>query len=328
MEKGVKESFKKYIFIVAIILIIFLTYKIIEPYLLILISAFILAYIIRPIHIKLSKKIPKSLSAMLCILIILLIILIPLTAITGGILNQTQNVLTQENLISIQTKISNFPFLNKFDFDSLIKSGASMVANSLLNLTKQIPSLIISIMVLVFGIYYILIDWDPLIKELKKYLSLKEKDKTAKDKTAKEISSITQNLIYGTLLIALIEFIVAVIGFYFSGVTAYLLIPVAIFFFAFIPGLGPTIVWIPMAIYYAIVQNWPTAIGVLITGIILSTFVDTIIRTKILGKKTKTNPLIMLVGILGGISLFGIFGFIIGPLILIYTIKIMQGIVE
>ena len=96
------------------------------------------------------------------------------------------------------------------------------------------------------------------------------------------------------------------------------------FFLAFIPGLGSAIVWVPLAIYYLFFENWFTFIGVVVTGVILSVFVDTILRTKLLGKKSNINPYIMLIGILGGISLFGIFGFIIGPLILIYSLKIIR----
>ena len=97
-----------------------------------------------------------------------------------------------------------------------------------------------------------------------------------------------------------------------------------IFFLAFIPGLGPTIVWAPMAIYYLIVKDYSTMIGVIITGLVLSSFIDTIFRSKILGKRTNLNPFIMLIGILGGIAVFGIFGFIVGPIILIYTIKLLE----
>ena len=61
---------------------------------------------------------------------------------------------------------------------------------------------------------------------------------------------------------------------------------------------------------------------------ILSYFFDAILRFNIIGKKTKINPLIMLIGILGGIYVFGVFGFVIGPLILVYTLKIVQEFIE
>ena len=193
----------------------------------------------------------------------------------------------------------------------------------LTNITLHIPSFIITTVITSFGMYYLLIDWKPFTKKLIKYLPSTDKEALAKD-----ISKITKNLIYGTLLVSLVEFIIALAGFWISGVQYFLLLPTIIAIFAFIPGLGPTIVWVPLFIIELIQQNYFTAIGVLITGLILSIGVDIIFRAKISGRGAKTHPLIILVGILGGISLFGIFGFIIGPLILSYAIEILEEIAE
>lgn len=69
-----------------------------------------------------------------------------------------------------------------------------------------------------------------------------------------------------------------------------------------------------------------TAIGVLITGLILST--DTILRPKIIGSVSNINSFIMLLGVLGGIALFGLLGFIIGPVVLVFSIKLLKESVE
>lgn len=321
---GNTKELRKYFLFAIIFILIFLSFKIIQPYLIILISAFILSYLVRPLYLKLTPKLNSTFSAIICILLLLLVILLPLGAIIGGVSNQAYNSVSNENLISFFNKVSQLPLLDNFniDFGELVQKGALLIVSLLSSAVSYIPSLIISLIVLLFGIFYMLIGWDDLSYELRHYLPFQNKDKISK-----EIDTATKGIIYGSFFVAIIEFMVAGLGFYISGVNLYLLLPSLIFFLAFIPGLGPTIVWVPLAIYYFFVKDWYTLIGVIVTGIILSLYIDIILRTKILGGKSKINPFIMLVGILGGISLFGIFGFIIGPLILIYTLKILRELI-
>jgi len=302
-----------------------MSYMIIKPFLIPIISAFILAYLTRPIYKRLERKIGKTASAITCVLLVILVVLIPLGAIVGSIVNQAQDSLDQEGLKVLLGKISSLPIIENLNIDlnEIIQKGTSTMISLLTSALSYLPSLIITLIIVLFGIFYILVDWDKLLSELKNYIPFKNKNKITE-----EITKATNSIIYGTVLVSVIQFVIGVSGFYISGVKLFFLLGVLIFFLAFIPGLGPTVVWVPLAAYYVFTQNYFTLIGVLITGLILSVGVDTIVRGKIVGGKAKVNPLIMLIGILGGISLFGIFGFIIGPLILIYTIKIVQEVIR
>lgn len=166
--------------------------------------------------------------------------------------------------------------------------------------------------------YYILLRWDTITFTLKELIPFKNKNKVAND-----IDSSTRGIVYGMLLIAIIEFIVAGAGFYLSGVKAYLLLAALIAFLAFIPGLGPIVVWVPTALVFLASGNYLTALGVIITGCLLTFFIEIVIANKITSKKAKLDPLITLIGVIGGVTLFGLFGVIIGPLVLHYTIKLI-----
>ncbi len=323
--KGDEKTLKKVLLLALIFLLVLLSFKILQPYLIVILSSFILAYLVKPLYKRISPKFGNSFSAIICIFLLFVAIVLPLGAIIGGVSNQAYELVNQKNVVEFFSNISNLPIIEKLNIDlsEIIKSGTSFVISLLSSFLSYLPSLIISILILFFGIYYILTGWDEIIIKLKGFLPFKNKEKTTK-----EIDSATKGIIYGSFLIALIQFAVSAIGFYLSGVKAFLLLPALIFFLAFIPSLGPTIVWVPLAIYYLLTQNWGTFIGVLITGVILSIYADTILRSKILGGKSDINPFVMLVGILGGISLFGIFGFVIGPLVLVYTLKILEEIVR
>ena len=319
------NDFKKYFFYAIIVLAIFLSYKIIKPYIIVLISAFLFSYLVKPLFFKLNERYNKSSSAIICILLLIIIFLIPLGVIIGGVTSQAYNIVeTQElpNLLENLSSLSIFESMN-IDMENILREGASFIASLLSSAITYIPSFLVSALILFFGIYYILIHWNEVSSGLVPYLPFRNRKKIVR-----EIDDATKNILYGSFLIAIIQFAISCLGFYLSGVELYLLLPVLVFFFAFIPGIGPAFIWIPLAIYYLATQNWFTFIGVIITGIILSLVIDTIFRTKFLGKKSNINPFIMLLGIMGGISVFGAFGIVIGPLILAYTIKILRDVIS
>jgi len=325
MEKKEMKELSKYFFWALIVVLIFLAFKIIRPYLLTLISAFILAYLCYPIFKKLEPKIGKSFSAILCIFLILLAIIIPSGILIGGISAQAGEMYQAIDYSSFVAKLNSLKIVQQMNLniDQILQSLAAFVVSLLTSAITRLPGFIIALVVLFFGIYYFLTDWENLSLKLKQFIPFKDKQKISM-----EISDLTRKMIYGFLLIAIIQFVVAVVGFYISGVGAYLLLPLFIFFLAFFPGVGPALIWIPLCIYYMYTNNWGAFTGVLITGLVLSLYIDTILRAKIIGKKTNINTLIMFVGILGGISLFGIFGFIIGPLILFYTINFLEELIN
>lgn len=316
-----KEEFRKYFFISAVIILAAISFFIVRPYAIPLISAFVLAYLCKPVYNLLSKKIPKSLSASICLALVVLLVILPFSLAIGGLVPQVQMLIQGETFENILETIAESQVAQVFDldFEKFKETGTSTLIWIFKSAVEFLPGLLLAFIVTLFAMYYILVKGDALSLNLKKYIPFRNKEQAVE-----ELSKSTNAIIYGTVFVAFLQFIVAIIGFYLSGVKLFFLLPALIFFLAFIPGIGSTFVWIPTLIYYLVVQNYPTAIGVLITGIILSTFIDTIFRNKYLGEKSRINPAIMLIGVLGGIPLFGVFGFIIGPLILVYTLKIIE----
>ena len=316
------KDYEKYLSWAIVFVLVIISLIIIKNLVIALLTAFILAYITLPIYKKLSKKLGKSLSALICTLLILTILLLSLTFLIIGILNQTQAALSDSGLSNSLKNLFSLKIFQSLEIDSTTlktQIGSTLISFIKDFTTNYIPELVLFALVALFGTYYFLLNWDKVINAIKDYTPFKNKEKLFT-----EISSATNSILKGTFILAIIEFVITCVGFYLSGVNYYLLAGVLIAVFAFIPGLGPIAVWIPIFLYNIILKDYWGAIGILITGLILSIGIDTIFRNKYLSNKTEINPIIMLVGIIGGISLFGIFGFIFGPLILYYTIKIVS----
>ncbi|MBI2632046.1 AI-2E family transporter [Candidatus Pacearchaeota archaeon] len=325
MNKEVKNQLHHYIFLAIIVIMLILSYKILRPYFIALISAFILSYLTLPLYKLLNKKLKSSFSAILCILIVFLIILIPVSFIIANTVKQAYVALSDIDINSFFTNISKSTFLSDLHLDvaSLREKVISFIINIVSSIASYLPSLLVSIIVMLFGMYYMLTNWSYLSSSLERYLPFKNKKSVIED-----ISKTTRGILYGMLLLAFIEFIVTAIGFAILGVNSYLLLAALVFILAFIPNIGPGLVWIPLVLISVALGNYSVAIGTIILGLILSIPIDTILRTKLLGKTSNIHPLIMLLGVLGGLSLFGIFGFIIGPLVLLYTIRLIEEAIK
>lgn len=322
-KKDLTHPLRPYFIFALVITLIVISYLVIEPFIVSIISAFVLSYLIRPLFLRLNRKLSKQQSAIISVLAVALIILTPAAILIGGTTNQLYQFISDQKVQDLIEFSKQNSLLSSLEIQPIIEKGGSLIFSILQSGFSYVPNLLIRILVIMFGIYYMLIEWETLSKKLKQYLPFKEKEKVSK-----EISKLSNTIIYGTLLVAAIEFLAATIGFYISGVSAFFLLGSITFFLAFLPGIGPTVVWAPTALYYILTQQYYTGIGVIITGLILSFGIDTVVRAKILGDRSKINPFIMLVGILGGISLFGVFGFIVGPIVLIYTLKIIEELAK
>jgi len=319
-----KENLRKYFFWTLILILLLISYFIIKPYIIALISSFILAYLILPIFRILNKKLPKSISAALCILIIILILILPVSIIISGLLTQANQSLSLVSIHSSLTeKISSLPFLENLDLESLREKGIQLFIQTLGNTAKQIPHLALSILIIIFSLYYTLTNWDLISKNLRKYIPFGNKEKISS-----EIARSTKQIVYGYVFIAILEFIVASVGFYISGVQFFFLFAALIALFAFIPGVGPGAVWVLLAVYHISTGNYTTAVGIIITGLLISIGIEFFLIPKIIGKRANIHPLIILLGVIGGVPLFGIFGFVIGPLVLVYSIKLLKEFVK
>jgi predicted PurR-regulated permease PerM len=136
-----------------------------------------------------------------------------------------------------------------------------------------------------------------------------------KEKMAFEIKSAAHAAIYGQISIALLQGALGGLGFFIVGIGNPVFWGFIMTIMAFIPVTGTGIVWFPAAIMQLINGNILGGIFLLAYGFIVVSGIDNLIRPKIIAGKAKIHPVIALLGVLGGLKLFGFFGIIIGPLI-------------
>ncbi len=323
--------FKKIITIIVLAILIVLSFLLVRPILLSITIGFILAFIFTPIYNRLHKiiKIKNVSSFLICFLLIVLIVL-PLWFLTPVFIDQSIKLYLAAQQMDFVTPLRNiFPSLFtseafSAEIGSITHSFITNMTNSLMNSFSQLvlnfPTLLLQLFVVLFTFFFALRDKEKIVSYIKSLLPFSENIEKKLFKSTKEITS---SVIYGQVIVGIIQGLIAGVGFFIFGVPNALLLTLFASLAGIFPIIGPFVVWIPVAIYLVIAGNTFSALGVILFGLIAST-IDNFLRPLFVSKMTKIHPALILIGMIGGFLLFGVLGFILGPLILAYLIIVLE----
>jgi predicted PurR-regulated permease PerM len=323
-------------------LTLFLLFKLIQPAITIILSSILLAYISFPFYLRIRKRIShKSISILLSLLIVVIIILIPFSFLAIGIgqqgyyfYNSLSDTIVKGALfgISCDSEDSRLCFLlnqaekfsveqlSRFGFDKQLQIYLPLIEEKIKSIILTIPLRFAKIFLTLVITYFILKDHKAILKRLSDILPIR---KNTKQRIIKEFGDITHTVIYAQLFVALVQGIVGGIGFYLFGAPFPILSGVLIAFFALIPFIGTSMIWVPASLYlvlsgYISQDYWilGKGIGLLVYGMLIISTIDNILLAKIVKAKANVNPIIVIIGVIGGTSMFGIVGIFIGPILL------------
>jgi len=323
-----EKNFKTIITIGIILVLVILTFLIIKPIIFTIIFGTLLAYVFSPGYKWLRNKIKSAnLSAFIICLGVLLIILVPVIIIFSSLFDQAIEVylsLQNIDLSNIARQIlpeSEFSAtfagsLNGFIAERLadaISGFGSFIVNLPLNLLK--------LFLILFVFFFTLRDGEKAIQYLK---SLSPFKKETESKFFKHFKDVTFSVLIGQIIVGVAQGIIAGIGYFIFGVPNALFLTLLTMIAGVIPLIGPWLVWVPVDVYLFASGNSGAGLGLLIYGLLIINWLDTIIRPLIVSRRTKMNSAIVIIGMIGGLIAFGILGLIIGPLILAYILLIID----
>jgi len=327
-----EENLRKFMVPAFIFVLAILSFLIFKPLLTPVVIGLVLAYLFNPLYNKLKTKIKSSywsaaiiLALTLAIVIIPLIILIPM--FTKQVFEFYLSVKDFDAYNMVNTFFPSILSSPQLSTELLATSSnlKAAVSQSLLNFFKStilnIPKIIFSSIILIFTFFFALIESD----YFKRYFSIvfpfsKEYETRFYDKFEK----ITNSLLYGQFIVGIVQGLIAGVGYFILGVPNALLLMVITMIVGVIPVIGPWLVWIPVDIYLFASGMTQPAFGLLIYGLFVINWVDSILRPLIVSSRAEINSAIALIGMIGGVIAFGVVGFILGPLILAYLILLIE----
>jgi predicted PurR-regulated permease PerM len=327
-----QDLVKKIIGLSIFILLLVFSFFLIRPYLTAVLTAIIFAYVLRPIYVKLNKKINNAnvtagiISVVLVVLFIVLLFFVAQITIKEviGFYSYTQTHDIAAPLKNIIQQISqDKDFVEQIGklIDLGIEKGAKFLVNFVNDLIVNLPYLLMQLFVMFFVMFFFLRDADSIVEYLKSLLPFKE---SVREKFFIRFRSITNGIIYGVVLIGAIQGVLTGIGLWIFGIDQAFLLTVVATIAAILPYLGAWVVWLPAAISLVIQGNVTNGLILLLYGLVVVSLIDNFLRPYVIGKKTDINLVVVLLGMLGGLEIFGIIGLIIGPLIIDYLLIFIE----
>lgn len=330
------EDYSKIFFILVLAILTLASFWILQPFLIVLIGAGILAYVFFPVYKKiLNKTKSKNLSAVIIILAIILLIAIPSVYLTSKLTKEgvqlyifAKQKISSGKLINIDCEENDYSFAcnvnrkthalvsdskSKFYLETVLSKIATFVVNESSDFLFKLPQTILYLFVMLFTVFYLLIDHTLFFEKIKDWIPLK---KTHKEDILLQFSNLTHATIYGQFIVALIQGGIATIAYAAFGVSSPMVWGLLTTFFALIPFVGTTIIWLPISLSFLINAQLVRGIGLLLVGIFIISSIDNILKPRIIGKRAKLHPVLILVGVVGGLVTMGLIGIIVGPLII------------
>jgi len=335
------ELYRKAFFLIILLILIFVSFLIIKPFLTAVLTGMILSYIFYPLYSKIHKKIlNKNISSLIASILVILIITLPLFFILNTISKEAyttyllskQKITTGNFLAECKPtdktvcKVSNF-FSDKINdpqikyyFDTTIKGVTTKITGSISNLLFSIPVFLLDLFIVLFVMFFLFRDGKILIDKVERIMPLKDK---YRKHVFKKLNDMTYAVIYGSIIIAIIQGTLGGIGFLIFGLPSPLLWGMAMIFASLIPYVGSSIIWFPASLILILDGYIGLETNLIIKGILLLLYgifivgtIDNILKPKIIGSKGGLHPVLVLLGVVGGLKFLGFVGLIIGPIIL------------
>lgn len=314
-----KEQYWKYSLIAIIIGLGIILFRQIIPFLGGLLGALTIYILVRKqmIHLSEKRNMKRSLAAILITGEAILCLLVPLALVVWLLVINLQNInLDPQTIIgpfeeaaSIIKAKTGYNILGG-DIISYIISVLPSIGQTLMG---GISSFAVNMFVLIFVLYFMLIGGKKMEQYINDILPFNEINS---QNVVHEINMIVRSNAIGIPLLALIQGGVAMIGYWIFGAPNILLSGLLTCFASIIPMIGTSLVWVPIAIYMALIGNWLQAFGLALYGALVISQLDNLIRFMIQKKMADIHPLITVFGVVIGLSIFGFMGIIFGPLLL------------
>lgn len=314
----------------------------ISPFIMVIFWSALLAFLLYPLYRKIRQALKNrsTLSALITIVIFVLFVLVPLSFLGVQFYLQLEGLIQRLDEETIKSLIDQITALrDKFLFSSFYPH----VEPYLKELQKQLPTsvskiaervfhvlsgmiatglgFILKLAFTLFALFYFLVDGERIIRALKELLPTSE---ARKDLIIQKISLIIHGVIFGNLLTALIQGLLALTIYYFFGIPQYVLFAFLTVLASFLPLFGTGFVWFPITIGLIIAGSYLKALIFFIICALTIAQVDNLLKPLLIGGKTKIHNLLMFLSVLGGISKFGITGIFLGPIILGLFLSIIE----
>jgi predicted PurR-regulated permease PerM len=325
-------------------------FRIVQPFLGPLLWAMFIAFLLYPLHVRLTRRLRRKpqLSALLLSLLTLIVVLGPLTGLSAAFAAQAGELLQYaQATVADQTRANVFDLtsvpwvrdilgwldatfgINIAQVRGWVVEGSRTVLQSLASLGGRVFlgafGAVVGFVLMIFMLFFFIRDGEELVNTARELIPMHPAQKS---RLFDHLAGVTRAMVYGTGLTALIQGVLVGLAFLIAGLESPVVFGVLAALAALLPFGGTALVWIPAAIVLAVQGRWGATIFMLVWGGLLVSLVDNVVRPMLVSGRAPIGTLTVFLGVLGGIAAFGAIGLFLGPVVLALIIALIRFALE
>lgn len=270
----------------------------------------------------------KSLSSMLSLILILLLVIMPSIAVLGLIGNELINFINSSENYSFEQyfqMIPNESAINQLiawsglsindlieKADDFLISASKMLYQSVSTISANVINFFVSLFIFVYLTFFFLRDGEKILQHCMDAFPMKNEDESY---LLDQFQKTTRATIKGTVMVALAQGFLGYLTLLLIGINGALIWGAVMALLSIVPAVGTVLVWLPIALVLFLNGEIMDASLLIFSGVFIIGMIDNLLRPILIGKETKMPDYLILLTTIGGISIFGITGFIVGPII-------------
>jgi predicted PurR-regulated permease PerM len=308
---------------------------ILQPFYGTILWAAIIALLFEPVHAALLRRLGgrRTLAAAFSLLLVLLVVVLPLGLVAASLAREATQLFDQLQSgelnparyfrglfnampVWLDDVLDRFGL---FNFDVLqrrltasLAQGSQFIATQAFSIGQNTFDLVVSLCVTLYLAFFLLRDGHRVLAALRLAVPLAAGHKQA---LFEKFGTVIRATVRGNLLVAAIQGALGGLAFWFLGVGGALLWAVLMAFLSLLPAVGAALVWLPVALYLLMAGEVWQGVALIAYGMLVIGLVDNLLRPLLVGKDTGMPDSVVMITTLGGMAVFGINGFVLGPAI-------------
>jgi predicted PurR-regulated permease PerM len=310
-----------------LVVLAYLVFLVFQPFLAALAWAAVLVVVSYPVYARLARKWGPTPAATASTLGVILILIVPTLLVTGAFIHQAVEAV-QEVQQQIQSghfswvndlwlRIQErFPDANPGDLTTVIhryaETGAGYLASRLGAVLRNTAVLLFHLAVTILAMFYFFRDGDSIVARLREVLPF---EKSHREKMIDETRDLIFASVTSSLAAAVAHGALGGLAFGLTGIRAPIFWGVMMGFFSLVPVVGSALIWVPAAISLMVDGHIGMGIVLIVFCSVIVGLVDNIIRPWMISGRAEMGGLVVFISVLGGISVFGMLGVVLGPIV-------------
>jgi predicted PurR-regulated permease PerM len=314
------------------ILLGYATWLLVRPFLSVLVWASVLALLVKPLQRRLAQRLRRpGLAAGIAVAAVTVALVAPAILVTATIGRQAvqgAKVLRAEYEQGRWRAVAErHPTIGRAvtTLAAQVRSATTAMREAF---STRAPRILtgwargaMELLVTLFALFFLLRDAPQALALVHGLLPLSE---TEADSLVQRVADVVWATTYGTIVVAAVQGTLGGLMFWWLGLPAPFLWGVVMGLLAVVPVLGAFVVWVPAAVFLALEGSWLKALILVAWGGIVIALIDNLLYPALVGKRLRLHTLPVLIVILGGLSLFGAAGLVIGPAVLTATVEVIR----